>query len=302
MKFTKTFVSFQNQIDRLEKRGLLVEDLTTAIHFLETNSYYRLRAYTYPFQDNEHPDHPFVKKVSFNEIISLYEFDSKIRKLLFLSLEKIEIALRTQIIYHFAATKGSHWQLDPTLFRDTAKFAKHLQSLNEEIQRSDETFIKHYAHKYDEPSQPPAWMSLEVASFGLLSKIYQNIKDGTEKQNIASYFGHKKVKTLENWMFCFSNLRNICAHHGRVWNRRFASQPFLPYNNSFPFFTKAEIAKVYTNKLYAVVCCLYYMLKRITPHTDFKLELIQLMQTCPLTQEKEMGFPKGWQDFTLWKQ
>lgn len=301
MEYKKTFISHQSQIAILKERGLIIEDENFAAHVLESNSYYRLRAYTYPFQDNnDNPNHPFIKRVTFEEIIDLYEFDSKIRKLLFLTLEKIEIALRTQIIYHFAATHGSHWQLNPSLFRDTAKFEKHLQSLNDEVQRSDETFIKHYNTKYNEPSQPPSWMSLEVANFGLLSKIYQNVKDGEEKQAVAQHFGLKKIKTLENWMFCFSNLRNICAHHGRVWNRRLTSLPQLPYNNSLPFLTKTEIEKIYPNKVYAVICCIYYLLKTIAPNTQFKVELKQLMLSCPLKQEKEMGFPKEWQSQTLW--
>jgi abortive infection bacteriophage resistance protein len=179
----------------------------------------------------------------------LYDFDSKLRSLLFDSVEKIEIAFRTQIIYHFSETYGSHWQIEPNIYRDSSRFISHIQSLSEEIKRSDETFIKHYFQKYSSPTQPPSWMSIEVASLGLLSKIYQNLKSGNEKLYVALYFGLKKVEILENWMLCISNLRNICAHHGRVWNRRYTAKPFLPYNTAQPFLTKQEIQIVYTNKL-----------------------------------------------------
>lgn len=301
MNYKKRFISFQEQLDRLIERGMKVEDKESAFSILRYNSYYRLRAYTYPFQDNSDPNHPFIQEVSLNEIYQLYMFDGRLRKLLFRALEKIEIALRTQIIYQFAKTYGSHWHMDPKVFRDTARFVRHLDSLDKEVERSRETFINHYYEKYKKPSQPPCWMSLEVSSFGTLSKIYQNLKAGEEKQAVANNFYLNKFKTLENWMFCFSHLRNVCAHHSRLWNKRLTALPSLPYNTLKPFLNKTEIKQVYPNKVYAVICCVYYILKIIDSSNTFKEDLIELMGACPLKQEKEMGFPENWQDQSVWK-
>lgn len=186
-------------------------------------------------------------------------------------------------------------------FRDTGRFIRHLESLDKEVQRSKETFINHYHAKYKNPSQPPCWMSLEVSSFGTLSKIFQNLKKGEEKQAVAKNFYLKKVETLENWMFCFSHLRNICAHHSRLWNKRLTALPFLPYNTQKPFLDKEEVKQVYPNKVYAVICCIYYILKIIDPSNTFKIDLIELMRNCPLKQEKEMGFPENWQKQSVWR-
>lgn len=300
MKYRKTFISFEEQLERLICRGMRVENKERAIDILKYNSYYRLRAYTYPFQDNTNPQHPFVQKVSIEEIYDLYNFDRKLRKLVFRALEKIEIAFRTQIIYQFAKTYGSHWQLEPRIFKDTARFARHLELLNKEVERSKETFINHYHRKYAEPSHPPCWMSLEISSFGTLSMIYQNLKPGKEKHAVAKNLGLKRIKTLENWIFCFSHLRNICAHHSRLWNKRLTALPFLPYNEKQPFLNKKEIEWIYRNKVYAIICCIYYILKTIDPSNSFKEDLIDLMETCPLKQEKEMGFPTNWQEQTIW--
>jgi abortive infection bacteriophage resistance protein len=301
MNYSKPFFTVNDQIKTLKNRKLIIDNESFAFAKLSSISYYRLRAYTYPFQDNNDENHLFIKQISFEEIILLYDFDSKLRSLLFDSVEKIEIAFRTQIIYHFSETYGSHWQIEPNIYRDSSRFISHIQSLSEEIKRSDETFIKHYFQKYSSPTQPPSWMSIEVASLGLLSKIYQNLKSGNEKLYVALYFGLKKVEILENWMLCISNLRNICAHHGRVWNRRYTAKPFLPYNTAQPFLTKQEIQIVYTNKLYATLCCIYYMSLQIDSKTTFKTQLLSLMNSCPLKQEKEMGFPLNWKSQTLWK-
>ena len=205
MRYNKKPISFQTQVAQLKAKGLSFDNEQNAETTLSRISYYRLRAYTYPFQDNTVSNHPFIIPVSFEEIIALYRFDSELRVLVFDAIEKIEIALRTQIIYQLAMSYGSHWQTDPNLYRDTARFTKHLGSLQGEIDRSDETFIEHYNNKYSTPSQPPSWMSLEVASMGTLSKIYQNLKKGPEKQAVADSFGLPEINIMENWMFCFSS-------------------------------------------------------------------------------------------------
>ena len=148
MKYNKLPITIPEQIEKLKVRGLKFDNETKAQNYLYNISYYRLRAYTYPFQDNSKDGQPFNVDVSFEQIIDLYVFDRKLRLLIFDSIEKIEIALRTQIIYHFALRNGSHWQLKPELYRDPMRFANHLDSLQKEIDRSNETFIDHYKNKY----------------------------------------------------------------------------------------------------------------------------------------------------------
>lgn len=297
MKYNKQPITISEQIALLKKRGLKFKDEVKASHYLSNISYYRLRAYTYPFQDNHVQDHPFIVDVEFEKIIDLYVFDRKLRLLLFNAIEKIEISLRTNIIYQFALSYGSHWHLKPELYRDTMRFANHLDSLQKEIDRSNETFIDHYKSKYTQPSEPPCWMSLEVSSMGLLSKIFQNLRRGQEKETITKYFGLSDISVLENWMHCLSNLRNICAHHGRTWNRRLTFIK-LPTNPRNAFLSNKEM---YTNKLYATLCCIEYILKIISPQSTLKVHLKALMESCPMKQEKEMGFVKNWQDELFWK-
>ena len=298
MNYTKPAISFQQQIDALKQKGLTFQDENTSRVFLENISYYRLRAYTYPFQDNNTPNHPFVKQVSFEEIIDLYNFDSKLRTLVFDALEKIEIAFRTQIIYRWSMEYGSHWYTNPTLFRNPVFFANTLSSLEKEINRSHETFIKHYKSKYSDPDLPPSWMSLEVSSLGLLSKMFANLKRNKQKKELTRHFGLYKVELLENWMRSFCDIRNICAHHSRLWNRRLSTHIDLPNSTKYDFINDK---KVYTYKIYPALCAMQYILEIINPKNGFKRKLKELMNTCPLKQEKEMGFPQGWEQENFWK-
>lgn len=287
-----------DQITRLKQQGLRLNDEKKVAHYLSNISYYRLRAYTYPFQNNADPNHPFTSDVDFDDIINIYVFDRRLRLLVFNALEKIEIALRTKIIYEFSLTNGSHWHENADMYRNRTYFEKNIDALYEEIDRSSETFIEHYKNKYSSPTYPPAWMSLEVISMGLLSKLYSNLNNSEEKKKVAKELGLPKPFILESWMHAFSGLRNICAHHSRLWNRRFTIIPILPYNTVNPFIQNFKIKK---NKLYAQLCCINYITRIISPNSSFVSDLKVLLQTCDLVDCKEMGFPNNWEEETIWK-
>lgn len=298
MIYSKPPLSIPHQIDKLKQRGLTFDDETKAAHYLSNISYYRLRAYTYPFQDNNNTAHPFVRTVSFEDIIHLYVFDRKLRLLLFNAIEKIEVALRTKIAYEFSLTYGSHWYEDSTMYRVPYHFNNNIKTLYDEVDRSTETFIQHYKNTYTSPVNPPVWMSLEVVSMGLLSKLFSNLKKVPEKKKIATEFGLTKPEILESWMHAIANLRNICAHHSRLWNRRFTITPQIPYNTLFPFL---KCTHFHANKLYAQLCCINYILSIISPNNSFVTELKTLLDTCPMADVSEMGFPTDWKEEEIWK-
>jgi abortive infection bacteriophage resistance protein len=298
MKYTKPPLSITDQIAKLKHRGLNFSDEQKAAHYLSNISYYRLRAYTYPFQDNSDPSHQFIKEISFDDIIELYVFDRRLRLLVFNAIEKIEIALRTKIVYEFSLVNGSHWHEDANMYRNNYYFNKNINSLYEEIDRSSETFIEHYKEIYTTPAYPPAWMSLEVITMGLLSKLFGNLKKGNEKKKVAKEFGLPNPLILESWMHAFAGLRNICAHHSRLWNRRFTIVPKLPYNTANQFINNASI---YNNKLYTQLCCMNYITRIISPNSSFVNDLKKLLQTCDLVDCKEMGFPDDWKDEPIWQ-
>ena len=138
-----------------------------------------------------------------------------------------------------------------------------------------------------------------MATLGLLSKLFSNLKKGIEKKKITSDFGLLKPEILESWMHTFAHLRNVCAHHGRVWNRRLTTMPKMPFNTTNPFLKNTVI---YPNKLYATICCMNYILQIISPGNTFVLRLKDLMGTCTLIDLKEMGFPKDWETEKIWKE
>lgn len=303
IKYTKKPLTLSEQVERLKKRGLVFDDENEAEGYLSNISYYRLRAYTYPFQENgEGLDHKFIRKdIHFKDIIDLYCFDRRLRSLIFNAIEKIEVAVRTKIIQVYAeSTEDSHWYSNKNLYRFDCKDL--MEHIKDEVNRSNEDFIKHYKSKYNEPPIPPSWMSLEVVSFATLSRLFQALKSDEHKEYITTQFGLKKVAILENWLHAISNLRNCCAHHSRTWNRRFMVSVSLPYNTIYPFMDRDAIGQIRTNKLFAVLSCIVYILDIISPGSDFKTHIKDLLKSdCRLLDLKDMGFPKYWQSLPAWR-
>ncbi|MBO7477327.1 MAG: Abi family protein [Salinivirgaceae bacterium] len=305
MQYTKRPLTIEEQISKLEKRGLNFADRELAGQYLQNISYYRLRAFTYPFQDNdENADHEFLRdNIDFMDIIDLYVFDKRLRSLVFSELEKIEVAVRTKLSLTYSlSTNSAMWYEDESVYNPKTPIQDVLEDIADDVNRSNEDFIKHYKQKYDEPEMPPSWMTLEVVSFGTLSRLYKSLASKAEKRQIAIQFGIGNEDIFANWLHAFSNLRNCCAHHSRIWNRRFLVQIILPYNTTNPFIPRNAAERIHRNKLFALLSAIKYIADIISPQNSFKTNLQNLLnQPCNLLSLREMGFPNDWENLPVWK-
>lgn len=294
MNYTKNALSISDQITALQQRGLVVNDLTAIEHFLNNVSYFRLDAYLHIF---EQPDGTFRNGTTFEQVSALYDFDVELRKLIFGAVQKIEIALRSRMIHYFSLTHGPFWFIDSSLATDKLRFAENLASMQRELERTKEEFIKEHTIKYGNTNFPPAWKILELVPFGCLTKLYRNFSDTFVRKTIARSFGVAKTEALESWMIATNVLRNHCAHHARVWNRFFTQMPQLP-----PVMHGAwvNVSGVAPTSLYAILCCIVYWLNNIDPKNTFVTEFKTLLSKFPTVNPSAMGFPQGWDNEPLW--
>lgn len=295
--YTKQPLSITDQITKLEERGLVIPDKEKAAHYFSNISYYRLSAYMLAYQakDGSHTFHPGT---SFDSVLELYVFDRALRVFTFDAIERIEIALRTQLIYQLALQHGSHWQQNRALFKNDEAFNVLQRQINEACtQRKPEVFIKHYLDTYDRPKQPACWMSLEVLTMGSLSRVYGSLADTSNKTLVAAHF---KVpwKVMQSWMHMLTYIRNLCAHHSRLWNRELGIQPMPLLKPVHPW-----IDKGYTNnrRMYYALCCLRYLSLSINPSGSYTQRLKLLMEKYPSVPFQFMGFPAGWDEEPLWR-
>lgn len=223
--YPKHLISFSDQIALLKQRGLSFTDEDKASHLLQNISYYRLSGYWYPLLADKE-NHRFKPGSTFETAYTIYKFDGELRKLIITELEKIEVAVRTQVAYILSSQYHGYWFADSSLFNNPVRHAKILSKINEEYQRSDEEFVTAFKAKYSNPF-PPSWITMEITSFGTLSILYNNLLPGRAKRNIANYFGLPDT-VFASWLHSIVYIRNICAHHCRLWNKALSIRPLMP--------------------------------------------------------------------------
>ena len=301
MEYNKAKITIAAQIQLLKQRGLIIEDEAEAEHFLNNVSYYRLAGYWWPFQQDK-INHVFKPDSFFRDVVSLYEFDRKLRLLLFKVIERIEISLRSKLIYHLSHEFNPWWFQQTELFINIRELATTLALLDEEINRSRETFIKDHRKKYKEDGRfPPAWKSLELTSFGALSKLYGNLKHTCKSKDIiAAEFGTVNHVYLPSWLQSITQIRNHCAHHNRLWNRNLPGRPKLLLRPPYPWVVDVPKENEF-EKLYVHLCCMKYLLDRIEPVNSFTQDLERILGEHPNVDPNALGLKPGWQKEPLWQ-
>lgn len=296
MIYDKLPIDFLAQIALLKKRGMIFADEDKALEGLSSISYFRLASYWRHLEYRKSRE--FKTDARFDDILRLYAFDQQLRNIIFLAIQNIEVAFRTRLSHFLSMKYGAFWFLDFTLFKDTDIHKSCIEKLKEEISRSHEDFIKEHNDRYDEPDCPPSWKTMEVASFGTLSKLYSNLADTEIKKVISRSFKLPSYLFLENWMKCTAVLRNCCAHHARLWNRRFSVIPKYPVN-----LPERWIATPLRRpeKLYGQLCCLAYLEQTIYPNSSLKRNILALMSDHPEIDFNAMGFQSDWQTQLLWE-
>lgn len=293
-EFQKEPKTSEELLSILQNRGMFVENETRAKFLLKQISYYRLSGYWFSSYINLETK-MFHQGVSFEQAFNKYCFDKDFRKLLLSELEKIEVSVRANIINTLSIKyQSAYWYLDSKIFRDYDKHNKLLIKLKEDFNRSDELFVKSFKDKYLN-DYPPSWIMLEITSFGSLSKLFENI-NLYDKRLISNEY-QLSEKVFGSWLHSLVYIRNVCAHHTRLWDRKLTISPIIMNK-----LKNGWSAKYIMNKSsYYIILIIRYLLKTINPNSTFKTKLIDLFSKYPNIDITLMGFPKNWVDDNFWE-
>lgn len=298
VKYGKPALTVEQQLDQLIRRGMVIVDLDAAKQHLQHINYYRLRAYWLP---DEMPaaggDHAFKPDTHFETILDLYGFDRRLRLLVMDAIERVEVSLRTRWAHVLSLRYGAHGYLDPKLFRNATQHQKCLTKLREELERSHETFVMHYRKTYSEPELPPFWGICEVLSFGQLSLWFQNLLHGADRAEIAHPYGVDE-QIIKSFAHHLTYVRNVCAHHSRLWNREMTIGMKVPAK---PEWLGAALNTEKPKRLYNTLVMLAYMLDVISPRSQWRAHLLALLGQHPKVDLAAMGFPDDWQLSPIWE-
>ena len=172
----------------------------------------------------------------------------------------------------------------------------------EETKRSQELFVKHFERKYVEFPDLPIWVLTELMSFGSLSKLYACLQPKYQK-TVSQFFGISHV-VLVSWLHSLTNIRNLCAHHSRLWDRCLSVPPKIPHHLSeFQYFQQGGC----TWQLFFVLTIIKFLLDTIKTRTGVDIEwrqrIVDLLKNHPPVPnfERSLGLPHDWQQMDLWK-
>ncbi|WP_066801132.1 Abi family protein [Moraxella oblonga] len=293
---SKIWLDFKNQLALLKSRGLIIDDEKIAIHHLQNIGYYRLAGYTYSFRQiipNNTPvkrSHTFVKDSYLKDIINLYQFDKQLRLFAFEAIEQIEMSIRTNIAYTLGKRHPNAHELSEHLDANFCnRFGKKQGKKDLYSQKSDhhiwlekydslvnrakkQDFVRHNLETY---GCLPIWVACEILDFGALSRLYSGLKY-QDRQSIAQKY-RTTPELLSQWLRSLNFIRNVVAHHGRLWNINIVDRSNL--SASFP--NNALAQQLDNQKPFAYFYLMAHLVEIISPQSDWKIRLIELLKKFP---------------------
>lgn len=262
-EYEKPWLSVDEQIDRLAGHGVEIEDRDRAASLLQAVGYYRLTGYLYPFRVSE----PYVDDegrvrtrvfsgyrtgTTLRHAEDIIDFDRRLRMLVMDGVERIEVAVRMRIghvlgrrspfAYEAPACFTEAFTAESTDARTPAasRLVQWLQRVNDRKSRSDEQFVEHFREKYDD--RMPVWALTEIL---------------------------KRIMT--SWLASLNYVRNVAAHHSRLFNRKLQNAPSRPKVGQIPVLDhlRDEVTAKGVFGTYNALAVVAYVLPVIEPGTDW---------------------------------
>jgi abortive infection bacteriophage resistance protein len=290
MDIIKQPKTFEEQVEILKERGCLVSSSDFLIDLLKRVNYYRLTGYLYLFRC---PDGRYVDGTSIEKIAAVYEFDQKLRNLLFEAIGEIEIEAKTKIAYYHAHKYGPLGYMDESNFNDKHEHDDFKAKVESTVANNTKlSFVKHHKDKYE--GNFPIWVIVEIFTLGMTSTFYADLP-ACDKKEIAKQYGIPYMH-LQSWLHSLTVLRNICAHYGRLYATSFRKVPKLPksYTDN-PDFNP--------NLLYAQICMLklLYINRKDAWNNSILGNIVALTQQYSKHLNfKALGFLENWDDALRW--
>lgn len=300
MKQPKIWKSFNEQLELLKSRGMVVKDEKKALGYLKSLGYYRLSGYLYSFRQID-PHCPktrldqFIPNSQFEDVKALYMFDKKLRQLALDALERIEIALRVNIVYELGKYDPLVYQ-KPQYFEPHFDHQKWLNKYQKLVKRDEEnSFVKHNLEHYGDL---PIWAASEIWDFGTMSMLYKGIL-AKDKERIAKIYHLKDGKHLQTHLHAFNFIRNVSAHHSRLWNK-----PII-FKANLKGLQDEQWKQLNAAQPFVYFCLMKRMLDVICPHSTWGERFLKVLDEFPCVENgavslKQMGIIENLNEWRLW--
>ncbi|TCO24550.1 abortive infection bacteriophage resistance protein [Kribbella steppae] len=316
-RYTKPHLSFADQVSLLKSRGLIIDDEAEAEHLLSVIGYYRLSGYWYSYRrqlGGAQRDDLFAEGASFRQVVRLYNADRRLKLAVLDAIGRIEIAVRVQIGFTLGR-RGPYAHLSPgnldgqfTRSRSPqpSTYDRWLGTVLAAQTRSSEDFVLHFQRKYD--GRLPVWVVTEILDFGSMSYLFQGLKAAdrnviARRLGVLAHQGGGNGAALANWLRVLNYVRNICAHHSRLWNRNLANQIAPSHLGAIPDLRHLRSGGVSHFRIYSTLCILAFLLTRIGHGPGWARNIRHFVgEEIPACGRDldELGFPADWTAHRPW--
>lgn len=297
MAAIKLYRSYGEQVAVLESRGMDVGDPEEAARQLRQVNYYRLSGYWYPFRQivNGSRVDNFYPGTTLTDVLALYNFDASLRTATFGALAPIELTVRA-LLGHALGRIGERAHLDPSLLGARARqpaYEVWRARYESEVAESHEDFVEHHRHKYG--GEMPVWAAVEVLDWGGLTKLF-GFSPRTVQDDVAAQF-NLRAPQLESWLKSLNIVRNVCAHHGRLFNRVFALAPKLPTPGTFP---DLDHAASFTRS-FGHLTMIQFLLDSQGMRRTLLPSVMRAFPVVKIVPPSHTGAPDDWDASALWR-
>jgi abortive infection bacteriophage resistance protein len=296
MRYTKPPLTFAEQADLLISRGMM-GDRDVMISRLNSVNYYRLSGYWHPFRES---GEEFRPGTSFEDVWARYVFDRQLRLLTMDAVERVEIALRTWLAYHHSRAYGPFgYATEPATLSKLSgpAYARFIECIKDEADRSREVFVSHFRDKYGDSHEfLPVWAATEVMAFGTVLTFFRGTTNRV-KNLVASELSVPPA-VLVSWVLALGAVRNICAHHSRLWNRVLGVKPLIPRSADYPDWHRP--VAIDNARVFAILTICQYCMKRVAPQSRWRMRLQGFLSESASIPLAEMGFPSDWEASPIW--
>ncbi|WP_165251774.1 Abi family protein [Adlercreutzia sp. ZJ304] len=295
MEYAKPYLNHEEQADKLVGMGM-GGSKADILGRLEQVGYYRLSGYWHDYRQLDGKG--FRVGITIDTVWSDYVFDRQFRLAVLDAVERVEIYTRARLAHKLARDTGAfgfdiHEGLPRLSENDYKKFIDKCRSKH---RSSREPFEVHFRNKYgDAHDIPPYWILVNTMDFGQMLTLYRGAS--VEIRNELSSELSVSARVFESWLVALNVVRNICAHHGRLWNKELGVKPVIPKHD----IRWHKPYEVQPYRMFSILTILGYLLDYVAPSTSWHTRLIDLLDRRSADKLYRMGFSEGWQECPFWK-
>lgn len=309
-EYLKPYKNPRELVNKLASQGLQVSNKKNAEVVIFRENYFRFKAYIIPFFDNTKDQ--FHAGTSFDDVYQLYCADQKLRDFLMPLLARLEVRIRATVDNVITGiTHDPFWHLNHEYFKDFRDVERALSKAQQRFNVGKQEFVVHYRTKYytkrswAHKCTPPFWIISEIFTLEQLLSICKSLKENhpkfsisagrNELEKVALPFGLTSYSNLITNLNCILELRNLCAHHSRLWNRNLLAPAGLK--------NKMSVRASIPNRLYSQLVMLRILCKSQGINDGIENFMVNIFGVVPVFVRDmgSMGFPVNWRTDNVWK-